>query len=144
MNLNDLYEMVQSDLNIDKTELDTESLKTPQLHNKYLIMHSQEKLKLEQLLSERKIKRKDKWLYYTGKMSEEQLRFHGWEPFDLTILKTDVDRFIDADNDIIKLGAKIILQEEVVNYLENVVKIISNRQWNIRAALDWIKFTQGA
>ena len=144
MNLNDLYEMVQSDLNIDKTELDTESLKTPQLHNKYLIMHSQEKLKLEQLISEKKIKRKDKWLYYTGKMSEEQLRFHGWDPFDLTILKTDVDKFIDADDDIIRLGAKITLQEEVVNYLEGVVKVISNRQWNIRAALDWIKFTQGA
>tara|TARA_R100001591_G_C4305274_1_gene171489 strand:+ start:101 stop:535 length:435 start_codon:yes stop_codon:yes gene_type:complete len=144
MNLSDLYEMVQSDLSIDKTELDTESLKTPQLHNKYLIMHSQEKLKLEQLLSERKIKRKDKWLYYTGKMSEEQLRFHGWEPFDLTILKTDVDRFIESDTDIIRLGAKITLQEEAVNYLESVVKLISNRQWNIRAALDWIKFTQGA
>jgi hypothetical protein len=144
MNLNDLYEMVQSDLNIDKTELDTESLKTPQLHNKYLIMHSQEKLKLEQLISEKKIKRKDKWLYYTGKMSEEQLRFHGWDPFDLTILKTDVDKFIDADDDIIRLGAKITLQEEAVNYLEGVVKVISNRQWNIRAALDWIKFTQGA
>lgn len=144
MNFNDLYEMVQSDLNIDKTELDTESLKTPQLHNKYLIMHSQEKLKLEQLISEKKIKRKDKWLYYTGKMSEEQLRFHGWDPFDLTILKTDVDKFIDADDDIIRLGAKITLQEEVVNYLEGVVKVISNRQWNIRAALDWIKFTQGA
>ncbi len=136
--------MVQSDLNIDKTELDTESLKTPQLHNKYLIMHSQEKLKLEQLFSERKIKRRDKWLYYTGKMSEEQLRFHGWEPFDLSILKTDVDRFIDADEDIIRLSAKIVLQEEVVTYLESVVKVISNRQWNIRAALDWIKFTQGA
>ena len=136
--------MVQSDLSIDKTELDTESLKTPQLHNKYLIMHSQEKLKLEQLLSERKIKRKDKWLYYTGKMSEEQLRFHGWEPFDLTILKTDVDRFIESDTDIIRLSAKITLQEEAVNYLESVVKLISNRQWNIRAALDWIKFTQGA
>ena len=144
MNLSDLYEMVQSDLSIDKTELDTESLKTPQLHNKYLIMHSQEKLKLEQLLSERKIKRKDKWLYYTGKMSEEQLRFHGWEPFDLTILKTDVDRFIESDTDIIRLSAKITLQEEAVNYLESVVKLISNRQWNIRAALDWIKFTQGA
>ena len=101
-------------------------------------------LKLEQLLSERKIKRKDKWLYYTGKMSEEQLRFHGWEPFDLTILKTDVDRFIESDTDIIRLSAKITLQEEAVNYLESVVKLISNRQWNIRAALDWIKFTQGA
>jgi len=143
MNLNDLYEMVQQDLDIDKTELDTESLKTPQLHNKYLILHSQEKLKLEQLFSEKKIKRKNKWLYYTGKMSEEQLRFHGWEPFDLTILKTDVDRFIDADDDMIKLSAKITLQQEVVDYLESVVKLISNRQWNIRAALDWIKFTQG-
>ena len=60
MNLAELYEMVQQDLELDKTELDTESLKTPQLHNKYLIMHSQEKLKLEQLLSERKIKRKNK------------------------------------------------------------------------------------
>ena len=142
MNLNDLYEMVHQDLDIDKTELDTESLKTPQLHNKYLIMHSQEKL--EQLLSEKKIKRKNKWLYYTGKMSEEQLRFYGWEPFDLTILKTDVDRFIDADDDMIKLSAKLTLQQEVVDYLESVVKLISNRQWNIRAALDWIKFTQGA
>ena len=143
MNLTDLYEMVQQDLNIDKTELDTESLKTPQLHNKYLVFHTQEKLKLEQLLSEKKIKRKNKWLYYTGKMSEEQLRFYGLEPFDLTILKTDVDRFIDADDEIIKIEAKITLQQEIVNYLESVVKMISNRQWNIRAALDWMKFTQG-
>jgi hypothetical protein len=144
MNINDLYEMVKKDLEIDKTELDTESLKTPQLHNKYLILHSQEKLKLEQLLSQRKITRRDKWLYYTGKMSEEELESREWEPFDLVILKTDVDRFIDADDDIIKIGAKITLQQELVNYLESIVKLISNRQWNIRAALDWIKFTQGA
>ena len=76
-------------------------------------------------------------------MSEEQLRFYGWEPFDLNILKTDVDRFIDSDDDIIKLSAKITLQQEIVDYLEGVIKVISNRQWNIKAALDWIKFTQG-
>ena len=144
MNLNELFDMVREDLEIDKTELDTESLRTPQLHNKYLVLYTQEKLKLEQFLSEKKINRKNKWLYYSGKMSEEQLRFYGWEPFDLSILKTDVDRFIEADDDIIKLGGKITLQEEIVNYLEGVIKTISNRQWNIRAALDWIKFTQGA
>ena len=96
------------------------------------------------MLSEKKIKRKDKWLYYTGKMSQEELDKNNWEPFDLSILKTDVERFIEADPEIIKLGAKITLQKELVNYLESIVKIISNRQWNIRAALDWIKFTQGA
>ena len=144
MTRNELYDMVTQDLEFDKTELDTESLKTPQLHNKYLILFSQEKLKLEQVLSEKKISRRDKWLYYTGKMSEEELKEKGWESCDLVILKTDVDRFIDADRDIIKLEARVTLQREMVNYIENVIKIISNRQWNIRAALDWIKFTQGA
>lgn len=144
MTRNELYDMVTQDLEFDKTELDTESLKTPQLHNKYLILFSQEKLKLEQVLSEKKISRRDKWLYYTGKMSEEELKEKGWESCNLVILKTDVDRFIDSDIDIIKLEARVTLQREMVNYIENVIKIISNRQWNIRSALDWIKFTQGA
>jgi len=144
MILNELYDIVKKDLEIDKTELDTESLRTPQIHNKYLILHSKEKLKLEQLLSEKKVKRRNKWLYYTGKMSQEELDRYGWEPFDLVILKTEVDRFVESDEDMIKLAAKITLQQEVVSYLESVVKMISNRQWNIRAALDWIKFTQGA
>jgi len=77
-------------------------------------------------------------------MSQEDLDRFGWEPFDLVILKTEVDRFVESDEEMIKLGAKITLQQEVVSYLESVVKMISNRQWNIRAALDWIKFTQGA
>ena len=59
MILNELYEMVNKDLEIDKTELDTESLRTPQIHNKYLILHSKEKLKLEHVLSEKKVKRRD-------------------------------------------------------------------------------------
>ena len=144
MILNELYEMVNKDLEIDKTELDTESLRTPQIHNKYLILHSKEKLKLEHVLSEKKVKRRNKWLYYTGKMSQEDLDRYGWEPFDLVILKTEVDRFVESDEEMIKLSAKITLQQEVVSYLESVVKMIANRQWNIRAALDWIKFTQGA
>ena len=77
-------------------------------------------------------------------MSEEELKEKGWESCNLVILKTDVDRFIDSDIDIIKLEARVTLQREMVNYIENVIKIISNRQWNIRSALDWIKFTQGA
>jgi hypothetical protein len=144
MNISDLYTLVKTDLDIDKTELDNESLKTPQLHNKYLILFSEEKLKLEKLLSEKKIYRRDKWLYYTGKMSEEELNTHGWEPFDLSILKTDVDKFIDADKEVIQLDARITVQKEVVSYLENVIKLVSNRQWNIKAAIEWIKFTQGS
>ena len=125
MNLEDIRNMAKHDLGMDKTELDTESMKTPQLHNKYLIMYSDEKLILGKLQSDFNVLKKDKWLYYTGKMSQEQLEENNWEPFDLNILKTDIDKFIDSDTDIITLSNKILLQKEKVNYLENIIKIIN-------------------
>jgi len=142
--MEELRLMVKSDLVMDKTELDIESMKTPQIHNKYLVMYSDEKLILGKLESDLNILKRDKWLYYTGKMSPEQLEDRGWDTFDLNILKTDIDKFLSADEDLIRLANRILFQKEKVNYLENVIKIINNRQWNIRAAIDWLKFTNGS
>ncbi len=144
MTLDEIRKKVSTDLPMDKTELDIESMKTPQLHNKYLIFHGDEKLILGKMQSDINVLRKDKWLYYTGKMSQEQLEEKNWEPFDLNILKTDIDRFMDSDEDIIRLSNKILLQKEKVNYLENVIKIINNRQWSIRSTIDWVRFTNGS
>lgn len=144
MTLDEIRKTVSIDLPMDKTELDIESMKTPQLHNKYLIFYGDEKLILGKMQSDFSVLKKDKWLYYTGKMSQEQLEERNWDTFDLTILKTDIDRFMDSDEDIIRLSNKILLQKEKVNYLENVIKIINNRQWSIRSSIDWLKFTNGS
>ena len=50
---------------------------------------------------------------------------------------------IEADDQVIKIKLKVEYQRERVNYLENVIKIINNRQWNIRSIIDWLKFTNG-
>jgi hypothetical protein len=76
-------------------------------------------------------------------MSEEKLKEKGWEPFDLAILKNELDRFIESDSNVINLSNKVFLQKEKVNYIESVAKIISNKIWNIRSSIEWIKFTQG-
>jgi hypothetical protein len=144
MNLNDIRLMVNNDMKMDETELDIESMKTPQLHNKYLILFTDEKLILGKLQSDMNVLKRKKWLYYTGKMSKEELDNEGWESFDLNILKTDIDKFLESDNDIITIKNKLLLQQEKVNYLESVIKIINNRQWNIRAAIDWLKFTNAS
>ena len=144
MNLDEIRKSVSKDITMDKTELDMESMKTPQLHNKYLIMYTDEKLVLGKMETDYKKLRKDKWLYYTGKMSQEELDNRGWEPFALSLLKTDLDRFIDSDDDIILQENKILLQREKVEYLKSVVGIVTNRQWLIRSTIDWIKFTQGS
>ena len=144
MNLDELRKMVSIDLPMDTTELDKESMKTPQIHNKYLILHTDEKLILGKIQSDFNVLKRDKWLYYTGKMSQEELDEKNWEPFNLKILRPDIDKFIESDEDIIRLSNRILLQKEKVNYLENVVKIINNRQWSIRSSIDWLKFTNGS
>ena len=143
MTLEELRNMASKDLKIDETELDTESLITPQIHNRYLIIFTDEKLILEKLEGDFKIMNRDKWLYYTGKMSQEELDERNWQPFHLNILKTDIEKFLYSDEDMIKLSHRVTLQKEKVKYIESVIKIINNRQWYIRSAIDWMKFTQG-
>lgn len=143
MNINELKKSVEEDLKIDSTELGSEAIRSPQLHNKYLCFLLDEKHNLNLMESILKMTEKDKWLYYTGKMSEEDLKKHNWEPFDLAIIKQDVDRFIESDKQYSDMKIKVEQQREKVNYLENVVKIMSNRAWNIKSAIEWVKFTQG-
>lgn len=143
MNIEQIKTQAELDTAIDTSHLDDEASKIPQIHNKYLCILMDEKLILESLESKLKVLKRDKWLYYSGKLSEEELKQKGWKPFDLNILKNDLDRFVDSDMDVITLGNKLFLQKEKVNYIESVVKIISNKIWNIRSSIEWIKFTQG-
>jgi hypothetical protein len=137
------FKTIEADLKIDETRLDEESLRTPQLHNKYLMLLLRLRNRKDRLERDLKALQKDKWLYYTGKMSEEEHKRLGWEPFELNVLRTDVDRIMDADKDILEVESKYRELCRVVDYIEDVVKVISNRQWSIRSAIDWQKFTNG-
>ena len=143
MNIEQIKAQAETDLLIDSNHLDDESSRIPQIHNKYLCILMDEKIVLESIESKYRVLKRDKWLYYSGKLSKEELKQKGWEPFELNILKQDLDRFIDSDGDVINLGHKVFLQKEKVTYVESLVKIMSNKIWNIRATIDWIKFTQG-
>ena len=135
--------MAYKDMPIDDTELDLESLKTPQLHNKYLNIFHDERLVLRKLETEYKSLLRIKWEYYTGKIDDETLVEYGWEPFPLKILKNDIPMYLDSDEDLILIQNKTAYQKEKVSYLESLLKSINNRQWSIRGAIDWRKFISG-
>jgi len=143
MELSEIKKMAYKDMPIDDTELDLESLKTPQLHNKYLNIFHDERLVLRKLEIDHKTLLKIKWEYYTGKIDEETLEEYGWDPFPLKILKSDIQMYLDADEDLNLIENKIVYQKEKVSYLESILKSINNRQWNIRGAIDWRKFISG-
>jgi hypothetical protein len=143
MLFDDIKKMAEVDLKFNESELDTESLRIPQLHGKYLNLLYDEKLVLRKWKNELSSLAKLKWEYYTGKMSEEDLKKYGWEPFSLRILKQDVELYMESDSDLNGRRDRVFVQEEKVNYLESIIKMISSRQYHIRDAITWRKFING-
>ena len=142
MKLEDIQELWSSDSVIDDTELDAESIKIPEIHNKYLKIFSDEKLRLVRLYSKSKELRRLKWLYYTGKLDEQTLKNLEWDVFDLDIKKNrhDLEMFLESDKDIIELNDKVEYQKEKINYLETIIKSLSTRGFLIKNSIEWKKF----
>ena len=141
MNLEELQAEADKDLVIDDTELDTESLKTPILHNKYLQYYNKFNLLLKKSQWEERTLNREKWEYYTGKSDPSVYKE---KPFDLKVLKADVHIYISSDDDLQKIQAKVVYQEAIVYYLEQILKIINNRSFTIKNAIEWRRFTSGA
>ena len=141
MDLEQLQQLVDKDLKINYTELDLESLKTPQLHNQYMKHLTKFKLMLSRSESEYNILKRNKWEYYTGKSDAS---VYAEKPFDLKILRTDIDKYLEADDELQKAKQKIDYLSTTVDFLDRTVRQISNRTFTIKNAIDWRKFTSGA
>jgi hypothetical protein len=141
MDLEQLQIEADKDLKINDIELDLESLKTPQLHNKYLKHYTKFKLLLTRTEDELRIIKRDKWEYYTGKAAPQVYQL---KPFNFKILKTDIDKYIEADEDIQKLTQKVAYLNTVVDFLDRTLRIIVNRTYVIKNAIEWKRFTSGA
>lgn len=146
MTLEEIQKLWSSDCVIDDTQLDIESTKIPEIHNKYFKIFSEEKLRIVRMYAKRKELLKLKWLYYTGKIDKEILDEMNWEPFMLDIKsrnKDDLNRFLDSDSDILDMDQKIEYQKEKISYLESIIKSLTNRGFLIKNSIEWKKFTMG-
>ena len=79
-------------------------------------------------------------LYYTGKADPEVYEKH---PFNLNILKADIDKFLDADDELNVISLKVKAQEEKINLLTEQVKSIMNLSFNVNNVIKWKKFLSG-
>ena len=141
MDLEKLQEQADKDLKINDTELDLESLKTPQLHNQYMKHLTKYKLMLSRAETEYNIMKREKWEYYTGKADAS---VYAEKPFDLKILRTDIDKYLDSDMDLQKAKQKVDYLNTTVDFLDRTIRQIANRGFTIKNAIDWRKFTSGA
>ena len=143
MTLDEIKKEWEKDCEIDDIELDKSSLEVPKLHAKYQDLLSSKILVMKQYQFKYDTLLKDKWLWYNGKMSQEQIQELGWsdDPLDgLKIMKNDLQIFYNSDKDIQELNAKIEYLKVTIDYLKECMQNITWRHQTIKNTIDWRKF----
>jgi len=131
---------------IDNVHLDESSRQTPLLHSKYLEKLANAKLLLKRAEFSQKTLLKQKWEWYNGKMSQEEVEELGWnpDPFNgLKVMKGDMDYYYDADPEIQKSEEKIQYYKTLVETLTDIVDTIKWRHQTIGNIIRWKQFESG-
>lgn len=117
------------------------ALEIPFQHNKYLNYYtdlSQVKTSLE--FEYRRVVR-EKREYYSG---EADAKVYAEKPFGSSIKTAEkMKTYLESDEDIINIEAKIKYIDQALYFLDSVMKMISNRGFQIKSAIDWEKFING-
>lgn len=140
MTFDEIQAMWQEDSRIDPVELDTASLAIPTLHAKYFKIFSDYRFKKKQAALNLKQLTRRKFEYYSGKGDPEDYREN---PFDLKILKSDLQMYIESDPEFKDLQLKIDMYDIIIEYLESVIRMINNRSYQIKNAIEWKSFIEG-
>jgi|TARA_B110000977_G_scaffold57559_1_gene78181 hypothetical protein len=143
MSVEDISDIWAEDSTIDETNLGMAAKKIPELHNKYYTMYYKEALRVKKLRYDYKELELAKREWLDGSMAEEDLKDHGWKPNPKKIIRQDLDKWIQADKDIIKLSLRIDYHTENANYLEDIIKTIHSRNFIIKSMIDVLKFQHG-
>ena len=146
LDLESILKEWQEDCQIPQHQLDETQRKTPNLHAKYLQYLSLTKLNLKRAEHAQKVLLKDKWLYYNGKMSTEEIEIKGWEydPFSgLKVMKGEMDYYYNSDIDIQNSEEKIAYYKTIVDSLQEIIETLRWRHQTISNIIKWKQFESG-
>ena len=141
MNLEQIQDMWEKDSKIDPDNLHDESLKIPQLHSKYYTLYNTITLLRERAKEQYSKVRLERYNYFTGKAPAE---VYVEEPFPYKVREKDaIQRHLEADDKMNKVDMKIKYYDIMLKFLEEVIRAVSNRTYQIKNAIEWNKFQAG-
>ncbi len=141
MKIDEIKHQIEIDKKIDHTQLDIESLKIPEQAVKYQQMAHDAALRLRFLEKEYNVAKYNRWMYYMGKADPD---VYDKEPFDHKVLKSDVNIFLESDSVLNEIQDRIIAQTEKLKLIVEAGKVMQNKSFNIKNALEHQKFMGGA
>ena len=141
LDLDMIQKMWEKDSNIDLDNLHTESINIPKLHAKYYEIYNNIVLLKKKAEQQRKNTRHERYEYFTGKADPE---VYTENPFPKKIRDKDtLQKYLDADESLSSVSLKIDYYYTILNYLESILRVIQNRTYQIKNAVEFMKFQAG-
>ena len=136
-----IQKMWEKDSIIDPDNLHTESLKIPSLHAKYFDIYNNTILLKKKAEQQRKNIRHERYEYYSGKSDPE---IYIENPFPKKIRDKDtLQKYLDADEKLSSVSLKNDYYDTMIFYIDNILKMIHNRTYQIKNAIEYQKFMSG-
>ena len=141
LDLEVIQKMWEKDAHIDMDNLHTESFNIPVLHAKYFEIYNNIILLKKKAEQQRKNIRHERYEYFTGKADPE---VYVEDPFPKKIRDKDtLQKYLDADEKLSQVNLKVEYYETILNYLESILKVIQNRTYQIKNAIEFLRFQAG-
>lgn len=139
--------MWKKDSEIDQNALDDASIQSAKLHGKYLELFNKARMKTKLTEHQFTVLKHNKWKYYNGKMSKEEMDSFDW-PYDpwnggTKPMKTEINGYINADSEVNEMSLKLEYQRLVAYTLEEILNNIRWRHSNIKNIIQWRMFISG-
>ena len=136
-----IQNMWEQDSKIDPDNLHTESLNIPSLHAKYFELYNNILLLKKKAEQQRRNIRHQKYEYYTGKADPD---VYIENPFPKKIRDKDaLQKYMDADESLSQASLKVEYYDVMLAYLQDILKMIHNRTYQIKNALEFQRFASG-
>jgi len=141
IDLDMIQSMWEKDSKIDIDNLHTESLNIPILHSKYYNLYNNILLLRKKAEQNRKNIKHDRYEYYTGKADPE---VYIENPFPKKVRDKDsLQKYMDADSKLAQINLKVEYYDVMLNYIEDIIKMIHNRGYQIKNSIEYMRFQSG-
>jgi hypothetical protein len=141
IDLDTIQKMWEQDSKIDIDNLHTESLNIPILHSKYFDLYNTINLLKKKAEQQKKKIRHERYEYFTGKADPD---VYLENPFPKKIRdKETLQGYLDSDEKLSQVVLKIEYYETMLSYIDSILKMISNRTYQIKNSIDFLRFQSG-
>lgn len=141
IDLDTIQKMWEEDSKIDIDNLHTESLNIPILHSKYFDLYNTINLLRKKAEQQKKKIRHERYEYFTGKADPG---VYLENPFPKKIRdKETLQGYLDSDEKLSQIVLKIEYYETMLSYVDSILKMISNRTYQIKNSIDFLRFQSG-